>query len=119
MKIRIGIIIFMLLFTTVALCGCSDDGVKDDQGYRNGYGQGWRDGLGGNYRNHRPYGDDDFWESWLDGYSDGFDDASNGREHGASDKLKDDSPGFEFVGVVIAIGLCVGIIGWRRKNNKR
>ena len=65
------------------------------------------DGIGDNSDNYNgpganpPSGDDDTSD----------DDTSDNEKKDSSD-----SPGFELIGVVLAIGLCVGVIGWRKRK---
>ena len=50
-------------------------------------------------------------------YGDTDDDTTDDDKPDSPEKKdSDDSPGFELIGVVLAIGLCVGVIGWRKRR---
>ena len=53
------------------------------------------------------------FEGWDDVYGDGWDDDTTGDD---DNETSNASPGFELFYAVLAIGLCIGIIGWRRRR---
>ena len=101
MKTKVMGMMALVLISTVLMAGCIFEEDDYDKGYKKGYEKG-REAYerGDEFGWEMSIGTDEYNEGFKDGYDDGFD--------GEESKLSDDSPGFEFLYVLIA--LCMVII---------